>query len=161
MNEKLKAFLDAKKYAEKKAYEEKKNQTLIELGLFEKVYSEKEMYSNDFPYSEYDNEKSRTRWYKKEAVSISDEEYEEVKKYSDIKQNNHNNDEKNLIATIFKVLASVIYIAGFVASFILGLDRYGDISAMVIVWWIVFFVLGTIYLGFGEIIQLLDDIKKK
>ena len=63
MNEKLKEFLDAKKDAEKKAYEEKKNKTLLELGLFEKAYSEKEKYSNDFPYSEYDSENSKTKWY--------------------------------------------------------------------------------------------------
>ena len=39
MNEKLKEFLDAKKEAEQKKYEEEKQKTLIELGLFEKVYS--------------------------------------------------------------------------------------------------------------------------
>ena len=38
MNEKLKDFLDAKKDAEKKRYEEEKQKTLIELGLYEKVY---------------------------------------------------------------------------------------------------------------------------
>lgn len=158
MNEKLKEFLDAKKDAEKKAYEEKKNKTLLELGLFEKVYSEKEEYSNDFPYSEYNSENSKTKWYKKEAIAISDEEYEEVKKYSDLKNNDN---DKNPIATILKVIAVIVYIAGFIASFFLGVDRYGDISAMVMVWWIVFFISGTIYLGFAEIIQLLEDIKKK
>ena len=57
MNERVKEFLDAKKLEEKKKYEQRKNTTLIKLGLFEKVYSEKEEYSAAFPYSEYDSEK--------------------------------------------------------------------------------------------------------
>lgn len=158
MHEKVKEFLDAKKAEERKEYAEKKQELLIELGLYEKVYSENEEYNNDFPYSEYDSENSKTKWYKKEAIAISDEEYEEVKKYSDLK--NNDNDE-NPIATILKVIAVIVYIAGFIASFFLGVDRYGDISAMVMVWWIVFFIAGTIYLGFAEIIKLLDAIKKK
>lgn len=157
MNEKLKEFLDAKKAAERKAFEEKKNETLLQLGLFEKVYSENEQYSNDFPYSEFDSKNSKNRWYKKSPIAITDEEYEEVKKYAELKV-----DKKgNPIAVTLRVIAIIIYIVGFVASFFLGVDKYGDISAMVIVWWVVFFVGGTCYLGFSEIIQLLEDIKKK
>ena len=60
-----------------------------------------------------------------------------------------------------RVIGIIVYIFGFIASFFLGVDRYGDISAMVIVWWIVFFIIGTFYWGFAEIIQLLEDIKNK
>ncbi len=158
MNEQVKAFLDAKKDAEKKKYEEQKNKTLLELGLFEIVYSEKEGYSNDFPYSEYDNETSKDRWYKKEVISISDDEYEEVKKYLQLEEEEN---KQNLIATLLKVIGVVVYIVGFIAAFPLSVDSYGDTTPMVIVWWIIFFISGTFYLGFAEIIQLLNDIKNK
>lgn len=158
MNEKLKEFLDAKKEAEQKKYEEEKQKTLIELGLFEKVYSPDDNYSEEYSCCEWDSANSTNKYYKKVTVEITDEEYQEVKKYSDLKNNDN---DKNPIATILKVIAVIVYIAGFIASFFLGVDRYGDISAMVMVWWIVFFISGTIYLGFAEIIQLLEDIKKK
>lgn len=158
MNEKVKEFLDAKKDAENKKYEEAKNKTLVELGLFEKVYSESSDQSKEFPYYEYDSENSKNRWYKKEAIAISDEEYEEVKKYS---KTQNTEVERNPISTMLRVIAIIVYVAGLIAGFVLGLDRWGDPTAMMLVYWIAFFVLGTVYLGFAEIIQLLNDIKNK
>ncbi len=157
MNEKLKEFLNAKKDAEKKKHEEEKNKTLLELGLFEKVYSESESYSEEFPYYEYDDENSKNRWYKKEAIVISDEEYEEARKYAQVQNAEV---ERNTISTILKVIAIIIYAFGLIAGFVFGLDRWGDPTAMMLVYWIVSFVVGTGYLGFAEIVQLLDEIKK-
>ena len=165
MNEKVKEFLDAKKEEElkkqeelNKKQEEAKRITLIGLGLFEKEYSPDNKYSEEFCCSDWDSNATTNKFYKKVPVEITDEEYEEVKKYTEIPSTVS---DKNLIATILRVIGFVVYVVGFIASFFLGVDRYGDISAMVIVWWIVFFVSGTFYLGFAEIIQLLDDIKRK
>ncbi len=168
MNEKLKEFLDAKKDAEEKKYEETKNETLLELGLFERVYTEKEEYSDDFPYFEYDSENSKNRWYKKEAIAISDEEYEEVKKY--IKKEKM--PEKNSIAIALTVIAWIVFIGGFIAGIVLGTVEvekgyyytYTDTEfsfAVAFVYWCVSFISGTMFLGFAEIITLLHDIKKK
>ena len=162
MNEKVKEFLDAKKDAEKKKYEEKKKKILLELGLFEKVYSENEEYSNDFPYSEYDSEISKNRWYKKEVIAISDEEYEEVKKYSEIQDSDNN---KNSIATILRATAIIVYVVGFIAGIFIG-DAVAEYSwefswGTAFIYWFVSFFSGTTILGFAEIIQLLHDIKNK
>ena len=155
MNERVKEFLDAKKEAEKKKYEEKKQKILFDAGLYEKVYVDE---YDDETFCEYDDTAQAQAYYKMAPVKVTDEEFEEIKKY--IEPQDIEND-KNPIATILKVIAVIVYIAGFIASFFLGVDRYGDVSAMVMVWWIVFFISGTIYLGFAEIIQLLEDIKKK
>ena len=168
MNEKLKEFLDAKKDAEKKAYEEKKKDTLIELGLFEKVYSENNAYSIEYPWSEWDSENSINKYYKKIPMEITDEEYEEVKKYS----------KKpvilgeNPIATALTVIAWILFIGGFIAGIALGtveVERgyyytYTDTEfsfAVAFVYWCASLISGTMFLGFAEIIKLLTDIKNK
>ena len=155
MNEQVRAFLDAKKDAEKKKYEEEKNKILFKEGLYEKIYVDN---FDDDTFIEYDDITQTQIYYKMVPVKITDEEYEEIKKYSNIEADDNSS---NSIATILRVIAIIVYIAGFIASFFLGVDSYGDISAMVMVWWIVFFISGTIYLGFAEIIQLLNDIKNK
>lgn len=162
MNEKVKEFLDAKKEAEKKKYEEDKQKTLIELGLFEKVYSPNNEYSEEFCFSEWDSSNLTSKYYKKVPIEITDEEYQEVKKYSkkfiDVSANNP-------ISAILKVIAVIVYIVGFIAGIIIG----ASISSITMefswggafAYWAVSFFSGTTILGFAEIIQLLTDIKNK
>ena len=158
MNEKLKEFLDAKKDAEKKKYQEEKQKTLIELGLFEKVYSPDNNYSDEFSSSEWDSANSTSKYYKKVPIEITDEEYQEVKKYSKgdvLVQNN------NPIATTLRVIAVLVYIVGFISGIAIG-DAVAEYSwGTAFIYWFVSFFSGTTILGFAEIIQLLDDIKKK
>lgn len=66
----------------------------------------------------------------------------------------------NLVSTIFKVLAWIVFIGGFIAGILLGKDSNGDFSfGVALVYWTAFFVAGMIYYGFAEIIQLLTDIR--
>ncbi len=168
MNEKLKEFLDAKKDAEKKKYEEEKQKTLIELGLFEKVYSPDNNYSEEFSSSEWDSANSTNKYYKKVPVEITDEEYQEVKKYS----KKDDTSEINPIATALTVIAWVVFIGGFIAGIALGnvevvkgsYYTYTDTEfsfAIAFTYWCVALISGTMFLGFAEIIKLLDAIKKK
>lgn len=158
MNEKLKDFLDAKKDAEKKRYEEEKQKTLIELGLYEKVYSPDNNYSEEFSSSEWDSANLTNKYYKKVPVEITDEEYQEVKKYSKgdvLVQNN------NPIATTLRVIAVLVYIVGFIGGIVIG-DAVAEYSwGTAFIYWFVSFFSGTTILGFAEIIQLLHDIKNK
>ena len=165
MNEKVKEFIDAKKAEETKKHEEEikkaqaiRKNTLLQLGIYEKVYSPDGKYSEEYPFYEWDEKEKASKHFKKVLIDVTDEEYEEIKKYTEIKEEEK---DKNPIAFIIRIIGIVVYVIGFIASFILGVDEYGDISAMVLVWMIVFFISGTFYLGFAEIIQLLDDIKKK
>lgn len=168
MNEKVKEFLDAKKVAEKKKYEEEKQSTLIELGLCEKVYSPDNNYSEEFSWSEWDSVNSTNRYYKVVAVEITDEEYEEVKKYF----RREDTTESNPIATALMIIAWVVFAGGFIAGILLGnvevvkgsYFTYTDTEfsfAIAFTYWSVALISGTMFLGFAEIIKLLDAIRKK
>ena len=168
MNEKLKEFLDAKKEAEQKKYEEEKQKTLIELGLFEKVYSPDDNYSEEYSCCEWDSANLTNKYYKKVTVEITDEEYQEVKKYSKKEETTENNP----IATALTVIAWIVFIGGFIAGIALGtveVERgyyytYTDTEfsfVVAFVYWCVSLISGTMFLGFAEIIKLLDAIKKK
>ncbi len=157
MNEKVKAFLDAKKIVEKKNFEEEKRKTLFEAGIYEKVYVDKE---DDETFFEYDDN-SQARYYKNVPIEVTDEEYEEIKKYTNQDDSSYSFFGKNKIANLLKIIAIVVYVSGFIAGIILGLDSWGDPTFLVVVYWIAFFVVGTVYLGFAEIINLLAENKNK
>lgn len=77
--------------------------------------------------------------------------------------------EKNIIATIIKVIAFIVYIGGFFAGLTFGyqtntFNSYSshDFSFTVaLTYWAISFISGTFILGFSEIINLLNDIKNK
>lgn len=158
MNNNVKRFLEAKRYEEKKKHEEEKRKTLNELGLYEKVYSPDNKYSEEFSLYDYNAES----YYKIVYFEITDEEFEEVKKYS---RNGISGRVWNPISNVLLTIAILIYIAGFILGIIMG-----NVSAeysrefsweVACIYWEVAFLSGTAYLGFSEIIQLLNDIKNK
>ena len=165
MHEKLVEFLNDKKDLEIKKYEKKKRETLIDLGLYEKVYSPDNEYSNEFCLSEWDDTIQANKYYKNVPIEITDEEYQEVKKYSKIEDEPTNNP----VAVALTIIAWVIFIGGFLAGIALGTvefekgyNTYTEFSvAIAFVYWCVALISGTIFLGFAEIIKLLDAIKKK
>ncbi len=166
MNEKLKRFLDIKKEEERKKYEDEKERILIELGLYEKVYSPDNSYNEEYYFSEWDSANSINRYYKKVPVEITDEEYFELKKYSKKEEPPINNP----IFTALTAIAWIIFIGGFIAGIALGMVEveighyYTDTEfsfAIALVYWGISLISGTMVLGFAEIIKLLDAIKKK
>ena len=159
MNEKLKEFLDAKKEAEQKKYQEEKQRILIEQGLFEKEYSPNSFYSQEFPLYDHVADK----YYKEVPLEITDEEYREIKKYLNISET-----KKNHIAVALTVIAWLTFVGGFIAGIAFGqvevgtYYRHTEFSfAIAFVYWSISFVEGTMFLGFAEIIKLLAAIKKK
>lgn len=168
MNEKLKNFLDAKKDSETKNYEKTKQKTLLDLGLYEKIYSPDNKYSEEFCLSEWDRITQASKYYKKVPIEITDEEYQEVKKYSKKEVATGNNS----VAVALTIIAWVIFIGGFIAGIALGMVEvekgyyytYTDTEfsfAIAFVYWCVSLISGTMFLGFAEIIKLLDAIKRK
>lgn len=167
MHEKLKVFLDEKQAEEKAKYEEEKNEILLNLGLYDKVYSPDKVQSEEYPYYEWDSVSMTNKYFKKITIDITDEEYELLK------GNLTENDSKivnkgNGIASTFKIIGLIIYLIGFIAGIALGTVETGlyytrtEFSfAVAFIYWCVAFVSGTMFLGFGEIIQLLTDIKNK
>lgn len=174
MNEKLKEFFEVKKQEELKKQEEAKEKTLIDLGLFEKVYSPDSEPSDEFPCYEWDSANSTYKYFKEVPIEVTDEEYEEIKKYSKQSAGETLNPfyGNNPIAKALTVIAWIIFIGGFIAGIALGtveVERghyytYTDTEfsfAVAFVYWCVSFISGTMFLGFAEIIKLLNEIKYK
>ncbi|MBR2846480.1 MAG: hypothetical protein IKB89_00225 [Clostridia bacterium] len=147
MHEMVESFLKQKKSEEAV----RKNKHLIDIGLYEKVYSNSTTYSDEFPYPEEDEKGAIINYYKKVAIDITDEEYAEIKKHS-FAYSPH----KNIIAVALSVIAWVIYIVGFIGGFIIAGDAAAALS-----YWCGALISGTTFLGFAEIIKLLNDIKNK
>lgn len=167
MNKKLEKFLATKKETERKLQEKTKQDTLIDLGLFEKVYSPNNAYSDEYCFSEMDSDNQTSKYYKKVAIEITDEEYQEVKKYAKVKE-----PIENPIAMALTIIAWVIFIGGFFAGIILGIEEvekgyyytYTETEfsfAVALTYWGISLVSGTMFLGFAEIIKLLEAIKRK
>ena len=76
MHELVQQFLN-KKEEELQAKKERKKAVLLnELGLYEKEYSSESTYSQEYPFSEYDSETQTNKWYKRNPIQITDDEYE-------------------------------------------------------------------------------------
>ncbi|MBR3994341.1 MAG: hypothetical protein IKI97_03575 [Clostridia bacterium] len=172
MHEKVKEFLDTKKAEEIKEAAEKKQKTLIGLGLFEKEYSDSEEYSVDFPFSEYDSENLKLKWYKEKAIDVTDEEYAEILKHAGKHAKAGTSNSMNAVAIVLTIIAWITFIVGFFAGIAFGIEKaeigiyytYTDTEfsfATAFAYWCASFISGTMFLGFAEIIKLLDNIKNK
>ena len=163
MHPKIDDFLCAKALEEIKNEEEKKNSLLIELGLYEKAYVPDDEQNDEYTYCEYDEANSVNRYFKKVPIEVTDEEYEQIKKYAvqEKKDTSILSNGQNIFATLLTAVAWIIYISGFICGTVLGVDRYGDPTFMILVYWIAGFVIGTVYYAFAEIIRLLSEIKNK
>ncbi len=168
MHEKVKEFLEAKKAEERKLFEENKQKTLIELGLFEKEYAPDNKYTLEYSFSEWDTETSTNKWYKCVATDVTDEEYAEIIKYSNTKAPS----TQNPVATALIVIAWLVFVGGFIAGIALGNVEvvkgsyypYTDTEfsfAIAFTYWCVALISGTMFLGFAEIIKLLHNIARK
>lgn len=155
-------FLESKKAEERAEYEEEKRKILRDLGLVHKEYSDNDEYTEGFPNSEYDQAKGRVVWYRITGIDVSDEEYEEIRKYTNCDEKEY---IRNYIASVLQVIAWVIYVGGFFLGIKMGNEMSTFTSefafSVAIVYWCVALVSGTIFLGFAEIIKLLEAIKRK
>lgn len=150
MNEKVRAFLDAKRQEELTKKQAEKDKLLIDLGLSEKEYLPSGNLSDEYP--EYDRETKS--YYKLKAIAVTEEEFEKIKKYAGKKEDNVSS---NGIATILTVIAWITYAAGFMA----GLALFEMLEWYILLIWLAAFLSGTVYLGFAEIIKLLTQIRDK
>ena len=120
--------------------------------MFEKEYSADNEYSEEYPEVEWMSDNSK-RFYKKIPIEISDEEYAELLKYK-----SHEIKKHNLMAVIFKVLAWIIVVGGFVGGIVASNEtKHSFVTAMI--WWASSSGSALFFFGFAEIIQLLNDIK--
>lgn len=159
MNKVLQEFIkkQQEESAQKKReeYDELKSKTLIKLGLVEKEYAPNDTIGEGYIEWDFDCNK----YYKFVPIDITDEEFEELLKWLPAESKKEETTKKSGVAMILKVFAWIIYIGGFIAGFLLGTDRWGNPTLLTLVWWIVFLLVGTMYMGFAQILELLSEIK--
>lgn len=154
-----------RKIAERDAKKsEDRKEVLIEEGLYRKQFAPKGLYSEEYPDQIYDEQEQAYKYYKKIPVVVTDEEYAAIMKLrgiSDEPEENSDEPKKNAISVIFKVMGIITFIGGFITGIYFGDAAGYDFSVGVMLEvWAAFFASGMIFLGFAEIIQILDDLKK-
>lgn len=153
MSEILKEFIE-KKEAERKAVREKeRNDVLIELGLFKKVYSESDGWSSEYPYRDDSN---CDKYFAREVLDISDEDYARILELTKPKVKNNNK-----MVNVLTIMAVIIFVVGFMIGLIGGSAHYEFefVTAMYI--WVISFFCGLSFLVYAEIIKILHNIYLK
>lgn len=159
MHELAQEFIERKKKELSEKKKEEIKQFLISNGLFEKIYADKGEEDSTFLYPYYDTKKDL--FYYEEPIRISEEEYEELKKYTNTEKV-HTNTPKNsrsFAEKLLKALAYTLYTLGFIGSISILVATSNSI--LFLGYLISVFIGGTVFYGFGEIIRLLNDIKNK
>lgn len=145
MHEKVKEFIDKKKEEQERL----KQKHLNELGLFDT----EDATSSDYDILKYED--NVAKYYKKVPIEVTDEEYEQILKAS--KQDNNIGGNNNT-AVALTVIAWIVYAAGFIA----GIAQETEFSfAIALTYWSAALIGGTMFLGFAEIIKLLQKIVNK
>ena len=144
MNPLVQRYLNEKKAAENK----QRDEFLLREGLYEKAYSPYDEY-NEF-YPEYDG-----KYYKKVVPEVTDEEFAEIKKYAGVEGKS----QRNRVEKLLQIVAIAIYAIGFIVGIWMG-SNAESFLAMVPAW-MGAFISGSAFLGFSEIIRLLQEIKSR
>lgn len=124
MNQRVQEFINQQKIQLENNKNMEKAKVLNDLGLYDKEYSENPAWSEEYPDYEYDQETKECRYFKKIPINVTDEEYAEILKYSNIDNTQIESDDvktnSNTIATIFSVIAVFIFILGLFLGIVLG-----------------------------------------
>lgn len=147
--------------------ESKRDRILIDAGLYDKIYMPEtdedhpfldENSSYDYPESEYDKEKGKTVYYRKQPIKVSDEEFEAILQRT---TSNHS----NTLASIISLGAYVVFIIGFIAGVYIGAALAERDSNFNLLWafivWIIGAISGISLLWFAEVLKLLQGIKNQ
>ena len=158
MDPRVAAVLNAQKEKENKKRNQKKEELLLDLELYDKVYAPDNVCTDDYPYFEWDDEKGEGLYFKKVPIAVTDEEYEALKRCTG---KDDELTQSNGVATTLTVIAWLIYIGGFIAGIIACSEfRTFEFEVACAVWFDAF-VCGTIFLAIAEIIKLLFKINSK
>ena len=154
MNPKLSDYFAQKRLEEKQA----RDALLVSQGLYEKVYAPNDEWSEEYPENEYDKKREIYCYFKKVAIEVTDEEYEKIKKYAFASSTLPEPvNSSNGIATVLTVIGVIVYLIGFIGFF--AMFNMNALSAFIILASAA--ISGTMFLGFAEIIKLLQSIKNK
>jgi len=143
----------------KEYLEKAKKEELIRRGLYEKKYYDSQDVTIEMRQKlKYDNENDK--FYEPIPYDITDEEFQLLLRIPALNENQEK--ESETISTIFYTVGTFIFIIGFIAGIILG--AYGSYNeefswGVAFGIWVASFIYGIIFIGFGKIIALLNEIK--
>lgn len=127
MDAKVKEFLETAKAKEREAFEKKRDEHLISLGLVNEGESVREYADNyNYVFNKWDEETKKYYREKLVAISVTDEEYEEIKKYSAtdvVEEEELENGAEKFLAVINGISLAIGIIAAIVLIFV-ALDSY-------------------------------------
>lgn len=147
-------FIAALKAKEREEYERKRDLHLIELGLVKEntitIYSRVQTEMCRM----WDNEKQMYFNLVKEPIAVTDEEYDEIKRLTHVKEPNINSDSEKHLKSFLKayliisiIVAIIIFIGGIIAdSFIIGVII--GIVLLVTSW--LYYVIGGVLLNISN-----------
>jgi hypothetical protein len=154
LTNKVKEFIEFEEAKLEKNKENEKSELLINLGLYEELYSDTERDTDDYPF-----EGTNGKYYKKVACETTDDEFNKIIKFT-----SQNEVVNNKVSSTLLGIAYTIYIIGAIAGFAGGttyLDN-GEFSIVVALSiWVSAFLSGTLFLAFGEVLKLLHKISCK
>ncbi len=133
--------------------------------IIDKIQCSQNASSLEYPFTEYDNEFEIYRMLKKVPIKLTDDEYTEISKQT----HKEISLKPNPIAVALTIIASLIFVGGFIAGIICGNVEikgiyydYTEFSfEIACIYWFASLVSGTVLLAFAEIIKLLDCIRQK
>ena len=155
MNEKVKELL-----------EENKRKFMTDYGLYDIEYAPDEITEDmdiDEIYTMYPNE-SENGFYRIVPWDITDEEYEILKKElpTTCKKKIQQSQTATALPTIFYLIGILTIIAGIIAGIAIGsAGRHNELAPMGWGIFIASLISALQFIGFGKVISLLDDIKRK
>ena len=172
MNEKVQNFIEQKNKEVMEAKNKEKEDFLDRYGLYTAVYSEEkpsayaftEEEKKEYPFIKWDNGKAIR--YKKVYDEITDEEYEAMKKAEEPVLDEHNDEENySSIAMVLNIMGVVVYLTAFVLGIVLGNQTVSGYYSshtefnlgIAVVYWVIGAFSGTILLGFGKIVESLNQ----
>ena len=174
MQEKVAAYLAQKEQEQKEkvamaaAWKEKRKQEhLISLGLYERVYANDESDTDLSAYAEYDQH----GYYMRVPIAVTDEEYDAICQYSSQEAMPDDAAQKtdvpsNKVAVTLEAIAWVLFIAGFIGGFVAGFqaveqEQFAIFAkntfslGVALACWAGAFLSGMGFLALSEIIKLL------
>lgn len=145
MNEKVRKYLD-----------EAKKKELLERDLCETVYYDEKDVTDEMKLKlQFDY--SKNKYYENVPIEVSDEDFFKIMKIPKKKEER--------ISDVFYTLGVLNFVSGFLAGIFIGqinavyFEKFNWTSAFVV--WITAFVSGMLFIGFGKVIELLNDIRNK
>ena len=153
MNERVKSYLNEQ---ELELQKQRSKYLMEELDFYDKEYTDSKESTPQYPYKETDTKTNEVRYFKKVPISVTEEEYEKIIEATTKTKKVRKSENK--IALALKMIGALIYTSGGIVGIsILGAEQVAEglyALAKAAIW-------GTAFLGFAEVIKLLEDIKRK